>query len=115
MTVNAYIMLYRAEASAKQYRTAAEENAVLAQKLRESNTKIATLQTKLEKHIANRESVQQHRHDANRYLEQMQDAIADAKRLENLNGTLESAAATAVSRSVLIKLVRARTHSHTHT
>ena len=103
----------RAQANAKQYRTAAEENAVLAQKLRESNAKIARLQTKLDKHIANRESVQQHRHDANRYLEQMQDAIADAKRLENLNETLESAAATAVSRSVLIKLVSAHTHTHT--
>ena len=94
-------MLDRAEASAKQYRTAAEENVALTQKHRELQSKMDSLQTKLEKHVANRESVQQHRHEANRCYEKMQDAIAYAKRLQKRNTTLESSATTALSRSVL--------------
>ena len=88
----------RAEASARQYRTEAEEKGQVQLKLRQQLAMNDRLRNKLAGLQANMESVQQHRHEANRCLDALAEAQGEKKQLQKVMNELEAAVQTANSR-----------------
>ena len=92
----------RGEASARQYRTAAEEKVLLQQRLRQQIVINDGLQSKLADQKANRESVQQHRHEANRCLDKLAEAQVEKKQLQNRIDELEGEMKTVTTRHAIV-------------
>ena len=88
----------RAEASARQYRAEAEEKGQVQLKLRQQLAMNDRLQNKLAGLQDNIESVQQHRHEANRCLDSLTEAQVEKKQLQKVVNELEVAVKTANSR-----------------
>ena len=95
-----FVVCGRAEASARQYRAEAEEKVQVQLKLRQQLAINAGLQIKLADQQANKESVQQHRHEANRCLDALAVVQGEKKQLQKLTDELEAAVQTANSRWV---------------
>ena len=95
-----FVVCGRAEASARQYRAEAEEKVQVQLKLRQQLAINAGLQIKLADQQVNKESVQQHRHEANRCLDKLAVVLVEKKQLQKGMGELEAAVETANSRWV---------------
>ena len=99
-------MLYagfdRAESSARQYRAEAEEKVHVQHKLRQQLALNDRLQNKLADLQANKESVQQHRHEANRCLDALAVAQGEKRQMQKRMDELEAAVKTANTRCVCL-------------
>ena len=93
-----FVFCGRAEASARQYRAVAEEKVQLQVKLRQQIAMNDRLQNKLAGLQANKESVQQHRHEANRCLDALAAMQDEKKQLQKVMNEQEAAVQTAHSR-----------------
>ena len=93
IVTNCYAMLFRAELSAQLYRESVEAKAALKAR-RQHETEVATatinsLQKTVINYRKNKQSVQQYRHETNRAMAQVEEAFAEARRLETKNEELQ--------------------------
>ena len=99
-------MLYagfdRAESSARQYRAEAEEKVNVQFKLRQQLALNDRLQNKLAGLQANKESVQQHRHEVNRCLDALAVVQGEKRQMQKRMDELEAAVETANARCVCL-------------
>ena len=93
-----FVVCGRAEASARQYRAEAEEKVQVQLKLRQQLAINAGLQIKLADQQANKESVQQHRHEANRCLDKLAVVLVEKKQMQKRMDELEAVVETVNSR-----------------